>query len=75
MDDSKEQRQFAKDLIDAGYKKYGSEDENQILRKNDKNLYQMIKNGCIKIILLEKHLCYILARKTKGILVQILPLH
>ena len=35
MTDSKEQRQFAKDLIDAGYKKFKSEDENQILRKHN----------------------------------------
>ena len=35
MTDSKEQRQFAKDLIDAGYKTFQSEDENQILRKHN----------------------------------------
>ena len=44
MDDSKEQRQFAKDLIDAGYKKYGSEDENQILRKHNLSRDESLSN-------------------------------
>ena len=37
MEDTKQQRDFTKDLIDAGYKKYGSEEENQILRYLNKN--------------------------------------
>jgi hypothetical protein len=35
MTDSKEHREFTKDLIDAGYKKFKSEEENQILRKHN----------------------------------------
>jgi hypothetical protein len=44
MEDSKQQRQFAKDLIDAGYKKYGSEDENQILRKHNLSRDESLSN-------------------------------
>ena len=46
MEDSTQQRQFEKDLIDAGYKKYGSEDENQILRKGEN--YNKLKDWIIK---------------------------
>ena len=35
MEYSKDQRAFTKDLIDAGYKAHGSEEENQILRKHN----------------------------------------
>ena len=35
MEDSTDQRTFTKDLIDAGYKAHGSEEENQILRKHN----------------------------------------
>ena len=35
MTDSKQQREFTKDLIDAGYKSHGSGEENQILRKHN----------------------------------------
>ena len=35
MENSKDQRAFTKDLIDAGYKAQGSEEENQILRKHN----------------------------------------
>ena len=56
MTDSKEQRAFTKDYIDAGYKTFKSEEENQILRKhnlsrdeslsNDKNrVYKDNKSG------------------------------
>ena len=44
MEDSTQQRQFAKDLIDAGYKKYGSEDENQILRKHNLSRDESLSN-------------------------------
>ena len=44
MDDTKQQRDFTKDLIDAGYKKYGSEDENQILRKHNLSRDESLSN-------------------------------
>ena len=71
MTDTKEQIQFTKDLIDAGYKTFKSEDENQILRNiiyHVMNLYLMIKIVYIKIIQLEMHTYYILEQKTKKLL-------
>ena len=44
MEDTKQQREFAKDLIDAGYEKYGSEDENQILRKHNLSRDESLSN-------------------------------
>ena len=44
MTDSKEQRQLTKDLIDAGYKKFKSEDENQILRKHNLSRDESLSN-------------------------------
>ena len=44
MTDLKEQRQFAKDLIDAGYKTFKSEDENQILRKHNLSRDETLSN-------------------------------
>ena len=44
MEDTKQQRDLAKDLIDAGYKKYGSEDENQILRKHNLSRDESLSN-------------------------------
>ena len=35
MTDSKQHREFTKDLIDVGYKTFKSEEENQILRKHN----------------------------------------
>ena len=36
MEDSKDQRRFTKDLIDAGYKVHGSENENLNGHQNEK---------------------------------------
>ena len=44
MEDTKQQRDFTKDLIDAGYKKYGSEEENQILRKHNLSRDESLSN-------------------------------
>ena len=44
MTDSKEQRQFTKDLIDAGYKTFKSEEENQILRKHNLSRDESLSN-------------------------------
>jgi hypothetical protein len=44
LSDSPEQREFAKDLIDAGYKNYGSDDENQILRKYNLSRDESLSN-------------------------------
>ena len=44
MDDSTDQREFAKDLIDAGYKTFGSEEENQILRKHNLSRDESLSN-------------------------------
>ena len=44
MTDTKEQRQFTKDLIDAGYKTFKSEDENQILRKHNLSRDETLSN-------------------------------
>ena len=44
MTDSKEQREFTKDLIDAGYKKFKSEEENQILRKHNLSRDESLSN-------------------------------
>jgi len=44
MTDSKEQRQFAKVLIDAGYKTFQSEDENQISRKHNLSRDETLSN-------------------------------
>ena len=44
MEDSTDQREFAKDLIDAGYKTYGSEEENQILRKHNLSRDESLSN-------------------------------
>ena len=77
MTDSKEQREFTKDLIDAGYKTFKSEEENQILRKHNLSRDESLSNDkivYIKIIVVEKHMCYILVQKIKKILLQILQL-
>ena len=42
--DSKKQRQFTKDLIDAGYKTFKSEEENQILRKHNLSRDESLSN-------------------------------
>ena len=44
MSDSKEQRAFTKDLIDAGYKTFKSEEENQILRKHNLSRDESLSN-------------------------------
>jgi len=44
MEDSTDQREFAKDLIDAGYKTFGSEEENQILRKHNLSRDESLSN-------------------------------
>ena len=44
MSDSKEQRAFTKDLIDAGYKAFKSEEENQILRKHNLSRDESLSN-------------------------------
>ena len=44
MTDSKEQRAFTKDLIDAGYKTFKSEEENQILRKHNLSRDESLSN-------------------------------
>ena len=44
MTDSKEQREFTKDLIDAGYKTFKSEEENQILRKHNLSRDESLSN-------------------------------
>jgi hypothetical protein len=44
MEDSQNQRQFPKNLIDAGYKAYGSEEENQILRKHKLSRDELLSN-------------------------------
>jgi hypothetical protein len=72
MTDSQEQRAFTKDIIDSGYKKFKSEEEDQILRKHNLSRDESLSNDkYIKIILVGKHMCYILVQK---ILIQILQL-
>ena len=44
MTDSKQQREFTKDLIDAGYKTFKSEEENQILRKHNLSRDESLSN-------------------------------
>ena len=44
MADSKEQRAFTKDLIDAGYKTFKSEEEDQILRKHNISRDESLSN-------------------------------
>ena len=44
MTDSKEQRAFTKDLIDAGYKQFKSEEEDQILRKHNLSRDESLSN-------------------------------
>jgi hypothetical protein len=44
MTDSKEQRAFTKDLIDTGYKKFKSEEEDEILRKHNLSRDESLSN-------------------------------
>ena len=44
LTDSQEQRVFTKDLIDAGYKKFKSEEEDQILRKHNLSRDESLSN-------------------------------
>ena len=44
MTDSQAQRAFTKDLIDAGYKKFKSEEEDQILRKYNLSRDESLSN-------------------------------
>jgi hypothetical protein len=44
MTDSQEQRAFTKDLIDAGYKKFKSEEEDQILGKHNLSRDESLSN-------------------------------
>ena len=77
MTDSKEQRAFTKDLIDAGYKQFKSEEENQILRKHNLSRDESLsndKNRVYKDNTSGKHTCYILVQKITKTLQQILPL-
>ena len=74
MEDSTDQRRFTKDLIDAGYKTYGSEEENQILRKHNLSRDESLSNDKIvytKTILRVKRMYFIQAQKIKKILSQI----
>ena len=71
MTDSQEQRVFTKDLIDAGYKKFKSEEEDQILRKHNLSRDESLsndKNRVYKDNTSGKHTCYILVQKIKKIL-------
>ena len=77
MSDSKEQRAFTKDLIDAGYKAFKSEEENRILRKHNLSRDESLSNDksrVYKIIQQMKLMCCILVQKIKKILQQIFQL-
>ena len=77
MTDSKEQRAFTKDLIDAGYKQFKSEEENQILRKHNLSRDESLsndKNRVYKDSITGKAYVLYPGTKDKEILEQILQL-